>query len=132
MEQKYWALYMKGQCLLSLLATLNRHKILLFGCKWYQEGRTAEEVQTLCGRDTMLRYTYSAYLFYSSSQCANGARRYSQYATENQLFSWLRIHLFTCLFIYSFIQSVSQSLIRHVTGSGPVFFFHPFPFFFFR
>jgi hypothetical protein len=30
MEQKYWPLYMKTQYLLSLLATLNRHKILLF------------------------------------------------------------------------------------------------------
>jgi hypothetical protein len=108
MEQKYWALYMKGQCLLSLLATLNRHKILLFGCKWYQEGRTAEEVQTLCGRDTMLRYTYSAYLFYSSSQCANGARRYSMQLKISYSAGYVFIYLLAYSFIHSFIHSVSH------------------------
>ena len=30
MKQKYWTLYMKTQYLLSLLATLNHHKIVLF------------------------------------------------------------------------------------------------------
>jgi hypothetical protein len=62
--QKYWAVCVKDE--IGFVFAGRRHqiaiKLFFFTLKWHQAVRTAEEVQTLRERATMLSHTYTVCL----------------------------------------------------------------------